>query len=155
MRKGILEAATDGGCRGNPGLGGWAFVVKLGTEFKGKQGSSQLTTNNEMELKALVELLKWSEQVSTIAKLVVYIDSAYVINGVTKWMLGWQDRGWKTASGTPVKNLELWKELSRLTGRTELELVFEKVKGHSGHPMNEAADARCNISMDELELSNL
>lgn len=154
MRGKVYETATDGGCRGNPGIGSWAFVVQLGTDIKGKSGFSKHTTNNEMELLALLELMRWATKLPAGSKVNVYMDSAYVLNGYTKWMHGWKNRMWRTASNQPVKNKGLWHDVYHLSKDPTLpEINLVKVKGHSGHPLNDAADERCNVAMDEYELS--
>lgn len=160
MRKRTYITATDGGCRGNPGIGSWAFVVELtdptGTKFtRGRSGFSALTTNNEMELKALHELLTWAATLKNCEKLVVYTDSAYTLNGYNTWMHSWKKNMWRTSKGSPVKNKELWHDTYHLSKALPFEVELVKVKGHSGHPLNEAADTRCNVEMDEYELNNL
>lgn len=131
---------TDGSCLGNPGPGGWAFILvhpATGKKLE-RSGGEKLTTNNQMELRAVIEglsLLKRSTSVEIIS------DSAYVLGGLSSWMASWKKNGWKRRVGgklAEVKNIDLWKELDRLS---ELhQLVFTKVKGHSGHPENERCD---------------
>lgn len=156
MRKKVYNTATDGGCRGNPGIGAWAFVVEVGTGTKGRSGFSELTTNNEMELKALFELMTWAKKLGEDSKIVVYIDSAYVMNGFNTWMANWKVNMWKTSKGSPIKNKTLWHDvyhLSKEAGMPEIELI--KVKGHSGHYLNTPADERCNVEMDQYEMNLL
>lgn len=156
MSKRIYELATDGGCRGNPGIGSWAFVVKLSeTEIKGKSGFSEYTTNNEMELQAFYEALLWLKQLKGCSKAIIYLDSAYTLNGYTSWMHSWKKNMWKTSKGSAVKNKKLWHDVYHLSKELPMEVELVKVKGHSGHRMNDAADERCNVLMDEYELNKL
>lgn len=135
---------TDGACKGNPGPGTWAFVVFKDThvpEMVGhKKGHKAETTNNEMELTAIVECLRWANKHKL--KVEIMTDSAYCLNGITKWLEGWKARGWKTAKGSPIANQELWNMLDVLYDPSKHK--FTKVKGHSGDPINEAADMYCN-----------
>ena len=118
---------TDGACSGNPGSGGWGAILMLGENRKEISGGSENTTNNIMELTAVIEALKILKRP---CKVNVYSDSAYVVNAfLQKWIYGWMKKGWKTASGDPVKNKELWQELYSLT-KTH-DVTFNKVKGHA------------------------
>jgi len=159
MQERNIEVGTDGGCRGNPGPGSWAFVISLNgsTQLKGKSGFSELTTNNEMELTALKEFMLWVSKLSGKSKVTLYIDSGYVLNGYNSWMHNWKRNMWRTSSGSPVKNKQLWHDVYHLSKELEgkVDLTLVKVKGHSGHWLNEAADERCNVMMDEYELNNL
>lgn len=123
--------------------------------MKGKAGHSELTTNNEMELKAVYEALTWLSKLNEPYDVTVMVDSAYVVNGYTQWMHNWKKNMWRTSSGGRVKNKQLWHDVYHLSKELEKThtLTFQKVKGHSGHPMNEAADLRCNVLMDEYELN--
>jgi ribonuclease HI len=133
--------ATDGACKGNPGPGTWAFAVYRGTEYVGhKKGNKKSTTNNHMELQAICKALKWAARANS--KVNILTDSAYCLNGITKWMNGWYQRGWKTAGNTPIKNLELWQEIHTLWN--DGSHTIEKVKGHSGNVYNDKADSLCN-----------
>jgi ribonuclease HI len=128
---------TDGACSGNPGPGGWAFILrdlKTGKELEGSEGEPA-TTNNRMELRAVIAGLEALKRPSTVE---LYSDSQYVLNGLKEWMDSWKKRGWKTASKQPVKNQELWEELDTL--RVVHDLRFHWVKGHNDHPENERAD---------------
>lgn len=128
---------TDGACSGNPGPGGWAFILRhpsSGKEIE-RSGGEAATTNNRMELSAVIEGLK---ALTRTSKVEVWSDSQYVLNGLREWLDGWKARGWKTASKKPVKNQELWQELDRLKGMHEL--TFHWVEGHAGHPENERCD---------------
>lgn len=124
-----MEVYTDGSCLGNPGPGGWAVI---GPDFK-LSGGSKHTTNNAMELTAALKCLeKVGHQDMTL-----YTDSCYLKNGITKWVHGWKQNGWKTAAGQPVKNKELWVQIDELNGP---HVKWQWVKAHNGHPYNEAAD---------------
>ena len=132
-----VELYTDGACSGNPGPGGWAFILKhpaTGAEREASGGEPQ-TTNNRMELTAVIEGLR---SLSGPSSVDLYSDSQYVLKGLDEWMTNWKKRGWKTASKKPVKNVDLWKELDEL--QKTHELSFHWVKGHSDHPENERCD---------------
>jgi len=138
---------TDGACRGNPGPGGWGALLKYENHTKEIKGGSLLTTNNIMELTAVIEslnLLKFK------SKVVVTTDSAYVKNGITTWIHNWKLKGWKTASKKPVKNKELWIKLDILSSKHDI--VWKWVKGHSGNPDNDRADFLANQGIDDLYL---
>ncbi len=140
-----MEIYTDGACRGNPGPGGWGVVLIAGKRRKTMHGGEASTTNNRMELTAVIEALnalKGSQQVS------LYTDSRYVIDGINGWIDNWKRRGWKTAAKKPVKNQDLWQALDAARARHEVD--WHWVKGHSGHPGNEEADALANRGIDEL-----
>ena len=144
MRK--VKIFTDGACRGNPGPGGWAAILRdeSGREkeiFKGVEN----TTNNQMELQAVIEGLKALKKPVLVQ---VYTDSKYVRDGMTSWVFNWEKRSWKTASGKPVKNIEKWKELLILARKYSIEWFW--VKGHAGHTENERADALANRGIDEI-----
>ncbi|WP_028973945.1 ribonuclease HI [Spirochaeta cellobiosiphila] len=141
---------TDGGCRGNPGIGGWAYVLTIdGKKYTGS-GADKLTTNNKMELTAVIEalsfVLKNPEWLSY--PINIYTDSQYVKNGITKWIHNWIARGWKTANKQPVKNRELWIQLKDNTEKLNVE--WNWVKGHSGVDLNEECDQLVNKEMDGL-----
>ncbi len=141
-----VEIYTDGACRGNPGPGGWGTLMR----FKGKErelcGGEAETTKNRMELMAVIQGL---EALSRSCDVRITTDSQYVMKGVTEWMANWKKRGWKTAARKPVKNVDLWQRLdAALQGHT---LSWQWVKGHTGHPENERADALANRGIDELE----
>lgn len=140
-----VEIFTDGACRGNPGPGGWGAVMR----FKGKEkriyGGEKETTNNRMELKAVIMAL---EQLTRPAAVRVTTDSKYVQHGITEWIHNWKRNGWRTAGKQPVKNSELWRELDELVARHDV--AWDWVKGHSGHPDNELADSLANRGIDEL-----
>jgi ribonuclease HI len=130
---------TDGACKGNPGPGGWGAWLKSGPHEKELFGGEALTTNNRMELRAVIEALS---ALKGRAQVVVYTDSAYVKNGITAWIHSWKAKGWRTADGKPVKNVELWQQLDRLAAGHQV--TWRWVKGHAGDPGNERADALAN-----------
>ncbi len=140
-----VEIFTDGGCRGNPGQGGWGAILRYGEHEKELWGSAPETTNNRMELTAVIEALKALKEP---VEVTIYTDSQYVKNGVTQWMPNWKRNGWTTASKQPVKNRDLWEALDRELQRHRVH--WQWVKGHAGHPENERADALANKAMDEL-----
>lgn len=135
-----IEIFTDGGCSGNPGPGGWAYVLIDGGSVKERSGGTADTTNNRMELTAVISALQdvHSNPAWRSRALRVSTDSQYVKNGITQWIQGWIRNGWKTASKQPVKNQDLWQELYGLTRGLQLEWFW--VKGHSGHQQNERCD---------------
>jgi len=127
--------ATDGACKGNPGPGGWGVVIRSGEREKEMSGGEPLTTNNRMELMAAIQGLK---ALNRPCRVVLSTDSRYVMDGLTKWLAGWQRNGWKTAARQPVKNADLWQEL--VAAAAPHRIRWEWVKGHAGHPENERAD---------------
>lgn len=128
---------TDGACSGNPGPGGWAFILRHPASGKEREraGGEADTTNNRMELRAVIEGLS---SLKSSSKVELYSDSKYVLNGLREWMAGWKKKGWKTANKQPVKNQDLWMRLDELM--REHELSFHWVEGHAGHPENERCD---------------
>ena len=130
-----VEIFTDGACKGNPGPGGWAAIVRSGVREKEISGGEPLTTNNRMELLAAIRGL---EALKRPCRVALYTDSIYVRDGITRWIHGWQRNGWKTADRKPVKNEELWRELVDAAAPHRVE--WHWVKGHAGHPENERAD---------------
>ncbi len=130
-----VEIATDGACKGNPGPGGWGALIRFGTAEKELSGGEPLTTNNRMELTAAIEALN---ALTRPCMVTLSTDSRYVMDGLTKWIHGWQKNGWKTADRKPVKNAELWQALLEATKRHRI--AWKWVKGHAGHPDNERAD---------------
>lgn len=141
-----LEIFTDGACRGNPGPGGWGAILRSGSHEKELCGGEGQTTNNRMELLAVIRAL---EALKRPVSARIHTDSQYVLKGISEWIHGWKKNGWKTSAKQPVKNVDLWQELDRLTARHRLEWIW--VKGHAGHPENERADALANRGIDELE----
>jgi len=136
---------ADGACRGNPGPGGWGVWLKCGEHEKELFGGEQLTTNNRMELTAVIEALTVLKQRCVVT---VYTDSQYVRQGITTWIHGWKQRGWRTADKQPVKNVELWQRLDTLNAGHAV--TWKWVKGHSGDPGNERADALANLGVDSV-----
>ncbi|HNU12588.1 MAG TPA: ribonuclease HI [Rubrivivax sp.] len=130
---------TDGACKGNPGPGGWGAWLRSGAHERELWGGEASTTNNRMELTAVIEALS---ALTRPCKVAIYTDSEYVRNGITTWIHGWKTRGWKTADRKPVKNAELWRRLDALRDQHEVE--WHWVKGHAGDPGNERADALAN-----------
>jgi ribonuclease HI len=140
-----VEAFTDGACRGNPGPGGWGVVLRAGTRVKELSGGERATTNNRMELKAAIEALG---ALKKRCRVDLYTDSQYVRSGITEWLPAWRTRGWRTADKKPVKNQDLWEALDALAAKHEVK--WHWVKGHSGHPENERADALANEGIDAM-----
>ena len=130
-----VEIFTDGACRGNPGPGGWAALIRSGTREKEISGGEALTTNNRMELTAAIEALN---ALKRPCRVELHTDSNYVRDGITKWIHAWQRNGWRTADKKPVKNAELWQRLLAASEPHRIEWIW--VKGHAGHPDNERAD---------------
>ena len=141
-----VQIFTDGACRGNPGPGGWGALLRFGGEEKTLFGGEQDTTNNRMELTAVIEALGALKRPCDVT---LTSDSTYVLKGIQEWMPNWKKRGWKTASKKPVKNVDLWKKLDVLI--VEHKIDWQWVKGHSGHPENELADQLANQGIDELQ----
>lgn len=142
-----VEAWTDGACRGNPGPGGWGALLRSGGLERELKGAEPQTTNNRMELTAAIMAL---ESLKRPCSVDLYTDSQYVRGGVTEWMTGWKKNGWRTASRQPVKNRDLWEALDAATARHEVR--WHWVKGHSGHPENDRADALANQAIDTMGL---
>ena len=130
-----VEIFTDGACKGNPGPGGWGAILRMGRHEKELSGSDRATTNNRMELTAAIRAL---EALVEPCRVTLHSDSKYVLEGITRWVHGWQRNGWKTAGKKPVQNAELWHALIAAAARHEVEWLW--VKGHDGHPENERAD---------------
>ena len=141
----MIEIYTDGACRGNPGPGGWGALLRAGKHEKELWGGEQHTTNNRMEMTAVIESLKALKKPSNV---VLTTDSQYVRKGITEWVAGWKKRNWMTAAKKPVKNVELWKQIDDLAAAHTIE--WKWVKGHSGHPDNERVDQLANRGIDEL-----
>ena len=136
---------ADGACRGNPGPGGWGAWLRSGEFDKELFGGDKLTTNNRMELTAVIEALATLKRCCAVT---IYTDSQYVKNGITTWIHGWKARGWKTADKKPVKNIELWQRLDTLNASHNVQWCW--VKGHSGDPGNERADRLANKGVDSV-----
>ncbi|MEL7045178.1 MAG: ribonuclease HI [Pseudomonadota bacterium] len=140
-----VELFTDGACRGNPGPGGWGALLRMGRHERELYGGEASTTNNRMELQAAIEGLA---ALKTSCRVVLTTDSTYVMKGITEWIENWKRRGWKTASKKAVANADLWRRLDAQTDRHSVD--WRWVKGHSGHPGNERADALANRGIDEM-----
>lgn len=133
---------TDGACKGNPGVGGWGVKLQYGEHVKELFGGELETTNNRMEMTAVIAGLKVLKQACVVT---VYTDSKYVLQGMEEWLEAWKARGWKTASKSPVKNVDLWQQLDDLVQQHEVS--WQWVKGHAGHAGNERADQLANMGV--------
>ena len=142
---GRVTIYTDGACSGNPGPGGWGALLMHDGREKELSGGEPQTTNNRMELTAVIEALAALKRPS---RIVVHTDSQYVQKGITEWLAGWKARGWKTAAREPVKNVDLWKRLDEAAREHEIRWVW--VKGHAGHAGNERADALANRGVKSI-----
>ncbi len=140
-----VEIFTDGACKGNPGPGGWGAVLRWGETVKELWGGAYDTTNNRMELTAVIEALR---ALKRPVRVRLHTDSTYVHQGISKWIHGWKKNGWKTSAKDPVKNVDLWQELDLERRRHEVE--WRWVKGHAGHDGNERADELANLGIEEL-----
>lgn len=138
-------AYTDGACKGNPGPGGWGVWLRWNEHEKKLCGGEPLTTNNRMELMAAIQAL---ESLAQPCNLTLFTDSTYVMKGITEWMPGWKRKSWRTASGKPVKNVDLWQRLDQ--ARLNHEVQWCWVKGHSGDEGNEMADELANQGINNL-----
>ena len=142
-----IEIHTDGACKGNPGPGGWGVLLKSGATEKELFGGELSTTNNRMELTAVIEALAALKRPCQVS---LYLDSEYVRKGITEWIHGWKARGWRTAAKQPVKNVELWQRLDELVATAGHRIEWHWVRGHAGDPGNERADALANRGVAEL-----
>ena len=145
MRDLPVEIFTDGACRGNPGPGGWAALLRRGETEKELSGGEKLTTNNRMELTAAIRAL---QALKRPCRVDLHTDSQYVRGGITQWIHSWQRNGWRTSDKKPVKNAELWQELLEASAPHKVE--WHWVKGHSGHPENDRVDALACAEADKL-----
>jgi ribonuclease HI len=141
--KNAVEIFTDGACSGNPGPGGWGAILRWRGEEKEIYGGEPDTTNNRMEMMAAIQALEGLKRVTDV---VLYTDSTYLRDGITKWIHGWKRNGWKTAAKKPVKNEDLWRRLDDALADHEID--FRWVKGHSGHPENERADELARLGSE-------
>jgi ribonuclease HI len=140
-----VEIYTDGACRGNPGPGGWGATLEMGEHFRELSGAEAMTTNNRMELTAVISAL---EALKRPVPVKLYTDSEYVRRGITEWLKSWKARGWKTSDKKPVKNQDLWERLDAVAAQHQIE--WHWVKGHSGVPGNERVDRLANAAIDAL-----
>jgi ribonuclease HI len=140
-----VDIYTDGACSGNPGPGGWGALLRYGEVEKELSGGERDTTNNRMEMMAVIMAL---ESLKTPCRVSLYSDSKYVLDGIEKWLPNWKRSGWKTASRAPVKNAELWKRLDEAIKRHSIS--WHWVKGHAGHVENERVDALARLAIEEL-----
>ncbi len=145
----IVEIFTDGACRGNPGPGGWAALLRYRGTEKTLSGSDAHTTNNRMELMAAIQAL---ESLKRRCSVCLSTDAEYVKKGIVEWLPDWKRRGWKTAGGKPVKNIDLWQRLDQAAKVHNIE--WRWVRGHSGHPENEAVDRLAVRAIDEMLAGN-
>ena len=143
--KQAVEIWTDGACKGNPGVGGWGVLMRYGKNQKELFGGELETTNNRMEMMAVIQALQSLKRPMPIR---LHVDSQYVKKGLTEWMSGWIARGWKTADKKPVKNQDLWEQLNLLTAQHQIQWIW--VKGHAGDPGNERADELANMGVEQV-----
>ncbi len=142
-----VEIFTDGACSGNPGIGGWGAILRYKTEEKELSGGELQTTNNRMELMAVIRALSALKKTCNIS---LYTDSQYVMKGITEWMTNWKKNGWKTSNKKQaVKNVDLWQQLDELVQKHEIRWIW--VKGHNGHPENERCDALARAEVELLK----
>ncbi|MEO1765987.1 ribonuclease HI [Thiobacter aerophilum] len=135
----VVDIYTDGACKGNPGPGGWGVLLRYGDHERELWGGEPATTNNRMELTAVIRALKALKRPSRVR---LHTDSQYVQKGITEWLPNWKKRGWRTAENKPVKNADLWRELDALAANHDIQWIW--VRGHAGHDGNERADALAN-----------
>ena len=140
-----VEVFTDGACSGNPGPGGWAAILIFRGAERELSGGEALTTNNRMEMTAVIQALG---ALTRPSKVILHTDSTYVMKGITEWIHGWKRKNWRTAAKEPVKNVDLWKRLDELCAAHQIKWVW--VKGHSGHDGNERADALANKGVESI-----
>ncbi len=140
-----VEIFTDGACRGNPGPGGWAALLRYGDAEKLVSGAAAETTNNRMELQAAISAL---EQLTRPSKVAITTDSEYLRQGINQWIQKWKRNGWRTSQRKPVKNRDLWQRLDELVQKHQIE--WHWVRGHSGHPENEQVDQAANVAIDRM-----
>ena len=141
----VVEIFTDGACKGNPGPGGWGVILRIGTHEKELHGGEPATTNNRMELTAVIKGL---EALTRPCRVKLSTDSLYVQKGITQWIHDWKRRGWRTADKKPLKNVDLWQQLDAVAGQHQIEWLW--VKGHAGHAENERADELANRGCAEI-----
>ncbi|MBS0366223.1 MAG: ribonuclease HI [Proteobacteria bacterium] len=146
----MIEIYTDGACRGNPGPGGWGVLLRHGEHHKELSGAEPHTTNNRMEMTAVIRAL---EALKRPVPARLYTDSKYVLQGITEWLPGWKARGWRTAQRKPVLNQDLWQQLDALAAQHRVD--WQWVKGHAGNPGNERVDRLANEAIDALTARGL
>lgn len=142
-----IEIFTDGACRGNPGVGGWGAILRYNQHEKSLNGAEKLTTNNRMELTAVIKSLESLKQPCNLA-IKVTTDSQYVRKGITEWLEQWKKRDWRTSNKQPVKNIDLWQQLDDIA--KQYQISWHWVKGHNGHRENELADQLANQAIDNM-----
>ena len=143
-----IEIYTDGACKGNPGPGGWGVLLKSAGTEKELFGGELATTNNRMELMAVIQALS---ALKRPCEVTLFLDSQYVLKGITEWLPGWKAKGWRTASKQPVKNVELWQQLDALVQQGGHRIDWRWVRGHNGDPGNERADALANRGVESAQ----
>ncbi len=141
----MIEIYTDGACLGNPGVGGWGAILLYKEHRKEICGGEKDSTNNRMELRAVIEALKTLKK---SCQVTIYTDSKYVMDGITKWIFNWKKNGWKSADKKPVKNVEFWQELDHEVAKHQIKWVW--VKGHAGNPLNEAVDELARSAAEKI-----
>jgi ribonuclease HI len=141
-----IEIYTDGACKGNPGPGGWGVLLKSGATEKELFGGELETTNNRMELTAVIRAL---EALKRPCQVTLHADSQYVLKGITEWLVGWKAKGWKTAAKQPVKNVDLWQQLDAVVSTSGHKIDWRWVRGHNGDPGNERADGLANRGVEQ------
>lgn len=141
-----IEIYTDGACKGNPGPGGWGALLKSADAQKELFGGELETTNNRMEMMAVIEALSALKRPCHVT---LHVDSQYVLKGITEWISGWKSRGWKTAAKQPVKNVDLWQQLDELVSTSGHSIDWRWVRGHNGDPGNEHADMLANKGVEK------
>lgn len=146
--KPAVEIFTDGACSGNPGPGGWGAILRSGAHEKEISGGEAVTTNNRMEITAAIRALESLKSPSTVT---LHTDSRYVLDGATRWLAGWRANGWKTADKKPVKNADLWQALESAASRHKI--AWHWIRGHSGHPENDRADALARAAIQKTRQS--
>jgi ribonuclease HI len=140
-----VEIYTDGACKGNPGPGGWGVLLRSGPTTKELFGGERETTNNRMELMAVIQALQALKRPCAVT---LHVDSLYVLKGMTEWLRGWKAKGWRTADKKPVKNVELWQRLDELVNGAGHRIEWKWVRGHNGDPGNERADELANMGVE-------
>ncbi|MGE0329541.1 MAG: ribonuclease HI [Ramlibacter sp.] len=141
-----IDIYTDGACKGNPGPGGWGVLLKSGDTEKELFGGEAVTTNNRMEMQAVIEALGALKRPCAVT---LHVDSQYVLKGMTEWLPGWKAKGWRTAAKQPVKNVDLWQKLDALVAGGGHQIDWRWVRGHNGDPGNERADALANKGVEQ------